>query len=263
MIEVKNLSYSYDGKRSVLKNMNVTAEEGNLLAVLGPNGVGKSTLFKCILGLFDRYEGQILYNGRDGKGLSRKELAKEVAYIPQSAEPVYNYTVFDTVLMGTTSSLNVLSSPGIRQKKDAKEALKLLHIEHLAGRGIGQISGGERQLVYIARAIVQHAHVLVMDEPTANLDFGNQHLVLERVKSLTEEGYGVIMSTHNPDHALRYASHVLVLKPECDYEAGPVEDVLTEELIGNLYGIPVRIHEFDGEEGKIRSCIPCGSGSKN
>lgn len=256
MIEIRNLCFSYDRQHPVLKNLNFATSEGQLVTVLGPNGVGKSTLFKCILGFYRDYQGEILYSGRECRELSRKEMAREVAYIPQSADPAFNYTVFDTVLMGTTSALNVVRAPGKKQRAAVEEALKVLHIEHLKFRGVSQISGGERQLVLIARAMVQNAKLLIMDEPTANLDFGNQYLVLDTIRELTQQGYSILMSTHNPDHALRFSTHVLALKRNCEYVTGPADEILNEDLVSEIYGIPVKISAVETTEGKIRNCVP-------
>ena len=256
MIELRDLSFSYHGGPPVLQHLDFRGGDGQLIAVLGPNGVGKSTLFKCILGFYRDYGGEILFNGREVRTLSRRELASEVAYIPQSGEPVFNYTVEDTVLMGTTASLHALRSPGQQQKQAVEKALELLHIGHLRYRGIGQISGGERQLVLIARAMVQRARLIVMDEPTANLDFGNQYLVLRTIRELTEQGYSILMSTHNPDHALRFSTHVLAMKKDGTYVTGPSLQVLDEALISGIYGLQVKLGEMEGPEGPVRYCIP-------
>ena len=213
MIEIKNLSFSYakDGT-PVLENIQTCISAGRLIAILGANGAGKTTLFKCILGFLKQYEGEIVLDGKEIRRCSRKEIAKRVAYIPQSEISVYNYTVFDSVLMGTTGSFSPLSSPKKEQKEITKEALSRLGILHLAQRGINEISGGERQLMLLARAMAQQAEVLVMDEPIANLDYGNQQMVMNQVKKMTEEGYTILFSTHNPEHALQYATHVLAIK---------------------------------------------------
>lgn len=255
MIEIENLSFSY-GSRPVLERVNFSAQPGQLVAVLGPNGAGKSTLFRCMLALLRTYEGSVLLDGDEARNLSRGELSHRAAYIPQNADPVFNYTVRETVLMGTTGALSPLHRPGAAEEERAMEALEALGIEALADRGIGRISGGERQLALIARALAQKAQTLIMDEPTANLDYGNQHRVLRRVRALAESGYTVFLSTHNPDHALRFATHVLALRRQQPCAAGRAEDVLTPELMEELYGIPVAITPVELPAGTVRTCTP-------
>ena len=167
----------------------------------------------------------------------------------------FNYTVIDTVLMGTTGTMNVLQRPGRRQQEAAMQALQRLGIEALAQRGIGTISGGERQLALIARALVQNAEILIMDEPTANLDFGNQQRVLAQIRALTARGYTVLLSTHNPEHALHYAHRVLALQDGHIAADGPTETALTPQLLQTLYGIQAILAEVPTDRGTVRSLI--------
>ena len=255
MIELDRLSFAY-GARTVLKDVSFTAGEGRLVAVLGPNGAGKSTLFRCVLGLLGPYGGSIRLAGREVRELTRRELAGLAAYIPQSSEPVFDYTVLDTVLMGASAGMGVFRTPGAAQREAAEEALRELNIWELRDRGVGHISGGERQLTLIARAMAQRARLLVMDEPTANLDYGNQYRVLERARMLAEDGYTILLSTHNPDHALYFATDILALHRPGVYSAGAAEDVLTEALIEEIYSLPVTIAEVETPRGAVKSCVP-------
>lgn len=252
MIEMKDVCFAYD-RRPVLQQICFSIPAGALVAVLGPNGAGKSTLFRCLLGFLKPSSGRITLCGQTVRPC--RSLAKLAAYIPQSAEPVFNYTVLDTVLMGTTGSLPVLASPGTRQKQAAQAALQQLGIAELAQRGICQISGGERQLALIARALVQQAKILIMDEPTANLDYGNQQRVLQQIRGLTRQGYTVLMSTHNPEHAIGYASHILALKDGKICAWGETEQTLQPSLIAQLYGIDVTIAEVQTPSGTARSLV--------
>ena len=255
MLEARNLTFAY-GDHLVLDDISFSLNEGEMIAVLGANGAGKSTMFRCLLGLFRNYKGEVFYNDKSVLEMSRRELAKNAAYIPQAEIPVFNYTIQDTVLMGTTGSLSPVSSPKAEQLTITNNAMAALGIDQLADRGIQEISGGERQLAFLARALAQQSGLFVMDEPTANLDYGNQQLVLKYVKKLTEQGYTVLMSTHNPEHALQYATKVMILKDRKLYAYGDVAEVLTEETIEQVYGMKVVIihQEIDGKE--IRSCIP-------
>ncbi|MBI4855933.1 MAG: ABC transporter ATP-binding protein [Acetobacterium woodii] len=252
-IEVSNLSFSYS-HRSVLNGINFIAQENQLLSILGPNGVGKSTLFRCILGLLRGYRGQVLLNGKDIKDISIKEIAKSLAYIPQSHYPSFNYSVFDMVLMGTTIQVSAFSRPGSKQIMLVEAALERLGISHLKNRGYTQISGGERQLVLMARALVQKTKILILDEPTANLDFGNQVRVLTQMKSLAKEGYTIIQSTHNPDQTFLFSDNVLAMKDGKILSSGIPGDIFTADLIKNLYATEVNINSL--YEDRVRVCIP-------
>ena len=258
IMEIKNLNFAY-GDTPILKHVDFKAYEGQLVALIGPNGAGKSTMFKCMLKFLKDYEGTILLEGQDMKQMSRPQIAKKIAYIPQTTIPVFNYTVLDIVLMGLTGGLKLLEAPKEKHIQKAEQVLADLGITHLRDRGFGRISGGERQLVLLARAIVQDAKILIMDEPTANLDYGNQFRVMERIRGLVEDGYTVIISTHNPEHALLFAEKAFVLQDGEVKAAGPSKQVLTEELMQQLYDVEVRLidTEFRGEDAKV--CIPIKS----
>ena len=252
-IKVENLSFSY-GSHHVLHDVSFEIPDGVLVNVLGPNGVGKSTLFRCILGLNNDYTGSVRVNGKDMKHLSIRERAQEVSYIPQSHAPVYDYEVLDVVLMATGSDLKMLSNPGCEQKRRAYEALERIGIEEFAHRTYTQISGGEQQLVLIARAIAQNAKTIVMDEPTSALDYGNTIRVLSCVKQLAREGMSIIQSTHNPDHAFLFSDKTLVLKDGKVEAYGTPYDVITSELISGLYSLEVEVNSLYGD--KVRVCVP-------
>ena len=210
-IEVSGLVFSYGGA-DVLKDVSFCADGGERIAVLGPNGVGKSTLFRCLLGFLEPKRGCVKVSGRDVRSYSRRALAAELAYIPQSYSPAFDHTVLDSVLMGLSAQLGTLEQPGPVQTRAAMQILTELGIDGLAGRGSMHISGGERQLMLLGRALMQNAHTLIMDEPTASLDYGNSFRVMQRIESLSAGGYSVIFSTHEPNQAFRYATKVLALK---------------------------------------------------
>jgi iron complex transport system ATP-binding protein len=252
-IEVCDLSFSY-GKQKVLNNVSMTAETGEMLAVLGPNGVGKSTLFQCILGLLPFEHGKIRINGDNMKTLGISELAKRVAYIPQSHTPAFNFPVFDIVLMGTSAQISAVNIPGKGQIDLAEQSIERLGITHLKNRGYQQISGGERQLTLIARALAQNAKILVMDEPTSNLDYGNQIRILTQIKKLANDGYTVIYSTHNPDQSFMFADKVLALLDGRVVRHGTPQDVITSQLISDLYNVDVEVESLFGD--KARVCLP-------
>ncbi|MCR5665347.1 MAG: ABC transporter ATP-binding protein [Eubacterium sp.] len=259
-LKVEHLNFSYDQKRKVLQDINFEIDDGKLVCMLGPNGVGKSTLFKTILRLLPDYQGKVYLDGQDTSKLSVKEMAKLVAYIPQSHEPTFNYTVYEMVLMGTTVGLSTFSSPGKRQRELADEKIEQLGISNLRDRGFAQISGGERQLALIARALVQETKVLIMDEPTANLDYGNTIRVLEQIKGLTGSGYTILQATHQPDQAFLFADEVLAISNGTVLAKGNPKDVITTSFIDTLYHVDVDIQSLYNDQ--IRVCVPT-FGNKN
>ena len=230
----------------MLQDVSFAAEKGELLSILGPNGVGKSTLFRCILGSLEGYSGRICVDGRDIRTLPHRERARRMAYIPQIHRPTFGYTVLDTVLMGTTRQLSPLQQPGREQVYMAPSALEPEGGSHLAERNFAHLSGGEQQLVLIARALAQQSDILIMDEPTSALDYGNQFRVLQQVRALSREGYTVLLSTHNPQHALTFAHRVLALQDGSVAALGPSGDVLTPDLLRRLYGVDTALADTPG-----------------
>lgn len=252
-IEVKNLNFSY-GERQILFDISFKTEKGEFLSILGPNGVGKSTLFRCVLGLLSGYAGQVLIDGRDAQSFSVRESARHIAYIPQSSAPAFNYSVFDVVLMGRTSGLATFRTPKASDREKCHWALEKVGIAHLENRCYHRLSGGERQLVLIARALSQDAPVLMLDEPTANLDFGNQIRVLAQARELAREGYTVIQTTHNPEQSYLYSDKILALQQGRVLTSGTPEQVLTEETMKTLYGVDVDVLSL--YEDRARVCVP-------
>ena len=207
--------------------------------MLGPNGVGKTTLFRCVLGTLTPRSGQITIDGLDLAAMPPRERARCIAYIPQIHPPTFGYTVLDTVLMGTSRQINAFRQPKAAQVRQAEEALEQVGAAHLRERNFAHLSGGEQQLVLIARALAQQAQVLMMDEPTSALDYGNQLRILQMVKRLAAQGYTVILSTHNPQHALAFADRLLVLHDGTAAAVGKPPQVLTPALMETLYGVTV------------------------
>ena len=250
-IEISNLGFSY-GKREILHDVSISIPDATLVNVLGPNGVGKSTLFRCILCLNSDFTGTILVNGKNVKDLSVRERSREISYIPQSHAPVYDYEVLDVVLMSTGTDLGMLRSPGPRHKRKAYEALERIGIAHLAKRTYTQISGGEQVLV--ARALAQDAKTIIMDEPTSALDYGNTVRVLSCVRQLAKEGLSIVQSTHQPDQAFLYSDKTIVLHQGRVHAFGDPKDVITNELVSTIYGVNVEVNSLYGD--KVRVCVP-------
>ena len=241
-LSVQSLSFSY-GRHEVLRDISFTGADGELLAVLGPNGAGKTTLFKCIMGLEHRYTGRILAGAADLAGLTTRERAHRVASVPQAHPLSFRYTVFDMVLMGTSHTISPFALPGAKERAAAEAALQQVNISHLSGRPFDHLSGGEQQLVFIARALAQQAGILLMDEPTASLDYGNRLHVLHIARDLARAGYTVLLSTHDPQHALWFADKVLALREGRMLALGPSKEIVVPELMEQLYGRRVSLVE--------------------
>lgn len=236
---VEHLSFSYD-KSPVLLDVSFTARPGELLAVLGPNGAGKSTLFRCILGALRPSGGAITFNEISLNDMPPRRRAQHIAYIPQSHRPTFGYTVLDTALMGTARQLSPFAQPGQAQTAQALAALELVGMAQWKDKNFAHLSGGEQQLVLIARALTQQADILLMDEPTSSLDYGNQLRVLAQVRELSRKGYTVILSTHNPQQALSCCDNLLALEGGAVAAFGPPREVLDAALMQRLYRVNVR-----------------------
>ena len=256
-LEVKDLSFSY-GDNKVLNNVSFSSSGGEAIAVLGPNGVGKSTFFKCILGFLPIGKGKIEIEGKDVSIMKGKELSKYIAYIPQSSSPVFNHTVLDSVAMGMNNQIGLFSAPGEKEREKAAAALDRLGILKLKDRGCLNISGGERQLMLIARAMVQDARIIVMDEPTSSLDYGNSYRVMETIMSLSKDGYTILFSTHDPDAAMRYSDRVIAFYKGEIIRDGKPSTVLNTDVLSTLYSINVAIRNVRVREKEYSVCIPTG-----
>lgn len=261
LLSVSDLRFSY-GSHDVIKGVSFEARAGDFIAVLGPNGVGKSTMFKCILGFLSGYEGSVKVGGVETRSLRRKELARRIAYIPQSSDQVFDYSVLELVLMGLGAELSLFSTPGKDEEARAMAVLEELGIAHLAHKGCGQISGGEYQLVLLARTLLQNAKVLVMDEPTANLDYGNQYRVMERITRLAKRDFVVMMAAHDPNQVLLHATRALVVDRGRVRADGAPAEVMTPELLSSLYGIDVRRLSVDEGGRRFEMCVPAGLGAR-
>lgn len=244
-IEARDLHFAY-AATEILKGISFKASQGEIIAVLGPNGAGKSTLFNCLLGFLKPSAGSVLVDGTDMASLARRQIAGSIAYIPQSQTPSFNHSVIDCVLMGAANRIGTFSAPGKKERYKAMEILRSLGIESLANRGYLQISGGERQLMLLARAIFQDARILIMDEPTANLDFGNSYRVMQRILALKQKGYCILMSTHDPNQAIAFATRIIAIKGGNVIADGD-PSVLTSAVMRTLYDVDVTV------------CDTCGS----
>lgn len=257
-LAAENLGFGYRDRR-IGSEVTLELAAGEVLCLLGPNGSGKTTLFKTLLGLLPVQAGRVLIDSRDVRGLSRDAIARQVSYVPQAHAEFFPYTVRETVLMGRTAHLGLFAVPAARDHAAALDAIRRMGIAHLADAVYTQISGGERQLALIARALAQDAHMVIMDEPTANLDFGNQVRVLERIRALADEGIGVLLSTHDPDHAFLCADRVAMLHQGRLMACGAADAVMTMDNLQQLYGVEIAVTTVAlAQGGARRLCVPLG-----
>lgn len=242
---------------AIIRDVSLGVEAGEILCLLGPNGVGKTTFFKTILGFLKLIDGEILFNGENIGKWPRHRLAKAVGYVPQAHIPPFPFKVADVVVMGRTAHLGRFASPSKHDQDIADKALEDLNISYLHDKTYTEISGGERQMVLIARALTQQPELLVLDEPTSNLDFGNQVRVLQQINQLAQKGLGVIMTSHFPDHAFLCASKVVILQKNGSLMIGNPDEVVTEQYMHHTYGVKIKIIESRLENGNfIKACVP-------
>ena len=256
MIQVRDVEFSY-GKQEVLKGISFCMEKGEFVCVLGANGCGKTPLLKSILAFLTPQHGQVLLYGKDIHQMDERERARKIAYIPQYHTPPFPFTVRDVVLMGRTPHLSRICRPTEKDCRIADESMERLGIAHYANKSYTALSGGQRQMVVIARALAQQPDLLIMDEPTASLDFGNQYLVLAQVKKLAREGMGVLMVTHNPDHAFYCADRIIAMEDGKILSMGDAGKVINEAAMKAVYHMPVKVRSVSLGEGLDATiCIP-------
>lgn len=272
-LEVQNVSYTYEHDRKpmglhnphdfqtrryktdtlVLKDVSFTISSGEMVAFLGKNGAGKTTLLRIIPSFLTPLSGDILVDEVSVRSMSLHDKAKAIAYIPQFSQTAFAYTVKESVLMGRSPHISLFSKPSREDERRALEILQELGILALADRPTNEISGGERQLVLIARALMQDARLLILDEPTSFLDYSNQLLVLEKTYELVKKGYACLYSTHNPDLALAYSTRVLAMdKGKIAFSMKP-EELEGSDALSSIYKRPLIVERT--QAGRL-ICVP-------
>jgi len=254
-LRVERLAFGYPG-RVVGSDVSFSLEAGRVLCLLGPNGSGKTTLFRTLLRLLEPHAGSVAVDGASIADWPRRQLARVFGYVPQAQLGTFPFSARDVVLMGRTAHVGLFASPSARDQEQAMAALQTLGIVHLADRPYTEMSGGERQMTLVARALAQEPSILVMDEPTASLDFGNQVRVLAHVQALARQGLAIILSTHDPDQAFLCADQVALLHEGRLAHLGPAEDVITPGTLRETYGVDVDIVPLTRGGRDVRVCVP-------
>lgn len=263
MLEVSDLRFAYHANRGdVLKGVTFSLGEGEILCLLGSNGTGKTTLLRCLLGFSKPKGGTVAIDGKNIVGMAPKERAHHMAYVPQSSSLAFPYFAREVVLMGRVSHLAPGAAHSAHDKEVALASMRRLQIEHLAERRYQELSGGEKQMVLVARALAQEARLLVMDEPTANLDYHNQVKILAAIKHLAAQGLAILMTSHYPDHAFLACSTVALMSGGRIVDAGAPDDVVTSESLTALYDTPVHVARTDVGGVSIKTCIPLLDGAR-
>ena len=253
ILSVNDLRFSY-GTHRALDRVSFEMRRGEILCVMGPNGSGKSTLLDCVMGLRRPESGTVILNGKNVPDCSRTELARQAAYVPQNHSVTFPYTVREAVLMGRTAHLAAFGAPGAADRAAAEDAMRRVGISHLADQSYGSISGGELRLVLLARALCQQTPLVLMDEPTAHLDYRNALQLLEMVSALSKsDGISFLIATHAPDQAFFLEARgcdmsALFLRKGVAAAYGKPGAIITEDRLREVYGVRARILECEGEK---------------
>ncbi len=260
LISVSHVSFSY-GDRSIFEDINFSVEPGQIFCLLGPNGCGKTTLLDCMLGFHRLRSGRVHIMGKDSLKLRPGRIARSIAYVPQRHERTFPYTVRQIVTMGRAPYLGLFQAPSKADRRMADEALERIGIQHLSDRPYTLLSGGETQLVMIARALVQKTPVMILDEPAAHLDFRYELVIMEVINELVKEtGLAIIMATHFPNHGFYFQNSGVNTSVALFYKGGflavgPPESILDEKQLRQVYGVNTRVITFRAENGSAMKHI--------
>ena len=258
LLRIENGSFAYKSGPQILKDINIEIEAGEILAVLGPNGAGKTTLLRCMMDMLHWQSGRSLLDGEDIRSIPASKLWRRMAYVPQARSAAVSYTAFQTVLLGRSSRIGAFSAPSAEDMKAAEQVMERLGISYLADKPCYAISGGELQMVLIARAMAAEPEILVLDEPESNLDFKNQLIVLDTMTALAAEGVACVFNTHYPAHALQRAGKSLMLSKDGRSIFGDTTGVVTEDNIRHAFGVEALIGEVETRRNTMKNVVAVG-----
>ena len=249
ILEFEEVTFGYSrNAEAVVKSLQFNLRRGKMTAILGSNGAGKTTLLHLALGILTPWQGMIRLEGQDLHSYTRREIGKRIALVPQMEQMVFEYSVLDFILMGRAPHLPTLGQPGEEDVQSAFQALKRVGIEELWDHSLSALSGGERQLVLIARALTQEPQILLLDEPTAHLDLHNSANLVQLFRQLKSQGVTLVITSHDPQIVYAVADDVLLLKGGRVLAYGQLGDTLNESLLSELYRLPIRVHDLDGKK---------------
>lgn len=262
-LEVSKGFFKFKKTDYILKDINFSLVDGEVLSVLGPNGVGKTTLIKCLTGLLPWTGGETFIDGKNISAMKEREVWSKISYIPQKRNFSFSYTGLEMVLFGSTSSLNIFERPSQKEIERAREVMKMIEIDHLADKVANEMSGGELQMLLIARSLVKEPKIIILDEPESGLDYKNQIIILDLIKKLSASGVIIVMNTHYPDHALKISNKCLLLNYDKTYKFGNTRELLNRKNLKKSFSVDVKIEKisFDGKD--YESIIPLGIAEEN
>lgn len=247
ILSLVDLRFGYAKETQVLRGVSLDVPAGSITAILGPNGVGKTTLLRIVLGALQPDAGEIRLEGKPQASYSRAQLSRLIGLVPQSEYIPFDFSVLEFVLLGRAPYLGPLEMPRAEDRAIALEALRALDLEHLRARAAPSLSGGERQLVTVARSLAQQPRLLLLDEPTAHLDLSNRERVLNVLRAQARAGITIIFTTHDPNLVAAIADFVVLMRQGALLAAGALETTLTAEHLSATYGVPVRVLRVDGQ----------------
>lgn len=257
ILRVENGFFSYPKEKEILKNINLKLQKGKILSILAPNGVGKTTLIKCMIGLLNWKSGDSFIYDKNIKDMKPSELWKIVSYIPQARQFAFSYTALEMILIGRTPHLGLFQQPSAEDIRISIETMQKIGIEDLADKDCNQMSGGQLQMVLIARALVSNPKLIILDEPEAGLDFRNQLLVLNLIKKLAVvDGLSVVINTHYPVNALSISDNTLMMNRNGEFIYGNTNDILISENIKKCFDVEVIMNEIAYKSRSIKDIVP-------
>ncbi|MDA3940082.1 MAG: ABC transporter ATP-binding protein [Spirochaetia bacterium] len=249
LINLENISFTYNSENNhVLRTLSLEIQKGEITAILGPNGIGKTTLLHLILGWIKADNGYIYLDGKKQGNYTRREMGRLLGLVPQDEHITFEYSLLEYVLLGRTPHLHSLESPGEKDYEAAITALKKVGLENLSDRPVTHLSGGEKQLVLVARSLAQEPKILLLDEPMSNLDLGNKLRLIEVLRSLKKEGVTILFTSHEPEVAASLSSYLILMGNDNNIEHGTTEKILTSESLSRIYGVRVRIADYEGKK---------------
>ena len=253
--EVRNASFGYKGGKNILSNISLCVEKGEILSILGSNGVGKTTLLRCTLGFQPWRKGATFIDGIEWSKWKNQDIWKKIGYVPQAKRSAFSYTAEEMVLLGRNAHLGLLAQPSKEDMILAEKCLEMVGMERLKGKLCNEISGGELQMVLIARALATDTEMLILDEPESNLDFKNQLIVINTIKDICDrEGISSVINTHYPEHAIAISKKALILNRDGSNVFGKAKTVISEKNLRKAFDVDVRIRSFEAE-GEMHTCV--------